>query len=118
MDTTVEIQKFLKKLPDNYNHLHKNTGMGVQNEYNAFYKKTGLRELEEKEIMVLGRALQYPNGDVIMKKRALVILANVKSITAFREIEQYYQNPDKELEHWAALALHSSKNLLENSIED
>ena len=118
MDSTIEIKKFLKNLPDNYNHLYRNTGVGLQKEYTSFSKSTGLRELEEKEIMVLGRALQYPNGDVIMKKRALVILANVKSIIAFRQIEHYYQHADKELEEWAALALHDSKKLLENSLEN
>lgn len=115
-DDSENIKKFLDNLPDNYDLLEEGIDKKVHEEYVGYSGSFGTSELEKKEIMVLGKALQYPNGDHVMKKRALVILAHTGMITAFRQIEAYYKNPDKELRQWAALALQECKMFIESAL--
>ncbi len=104
-DNEVDIKKFLEKLPKRYRYLQNGIDESVRNEFLEFSGSSGKRKLLEKEMLVLSRALYYPTGDEIMKKRALVILAQTGTIGAFRQIEEYFKNPDKELRQWSALAL-------------
>jgi hypothetical protein len=112
------IRQFLQNLPKKYNQLAKGVDKEVEKEYAAFSDKTGKRNLREKEIHVLANALYYPTGDPVMKKRALVILAHTASLLAFKQIDAYYRRPDKDLKHWAALALNESKEFLETLVNE
>ncbi len=114
-DNEEDIKGFLDKLPKRYQNLEKRIDEQVKTEFLELSSATGRRELLEKEVIVLSRALDYPTGDVIMKKRALVILSNTGSIVGFRHIEQYYKNPDKELRQWSALALNHCLLLIKNN---
>lgn len=50
------------------------------------------------------------------KKTALVELASINNIAAFRTIEKYLAQPNNNLYDWACLALHESKMHLESSL--
>jgi len=52
------------------------------------------------------------------KKTALVELASINNITAFRTIEKYLNQPNNKLYDWACLALQESKMHLESSLLD
>jgi hypothetical protein len=75
-------------------------------------------ELTQEQIINLGNMLCDSQLPVEGKKKALSLLAHTNSITAFKQIEKYYNNPDKEVKQWAALALQESKMFLESSLTD
>ncbi|WP_373496047.1 hypothetical protein [Aquiflexum sp.] len=52
------------------------------------------------------------------KKKALTLLAHIGTITAYRQIERYYRNPDEEVRKWAVLALQECRMLLESMLTD
>lgn len=113
-----QMQSVLARLPKSYKSRTRKIDTQTCNEYREFSEKTGKRELLEKEILVLGRALYYPTGDAIMKKRALVILSHTATIAGLREIEEYYKEADNELKNWALLALNECINFMESKVED
>ena len=59
-----------------------------------------------------------PNLLLNAKKKALTLLAHLGTITAFRQIEKYFKNPDKGLKQWTALALQECKMFLESTLTD
>ena len=51
-------------------------------------------------------------------RKALSMLANLGTVTAFRQIEKYSKSPDKELLQWTHLSLQECRMLLESSLDE
>ncbi|MGE5394143.1 MAG: hypothetical protein ACM3P1_05315 [Candidatus Saccharibacteria bacterium] len=73
-------------------------------------------ELTREQIVNLGNMLSDSQLPSEGKKKVLSLLAHTDNIAAFKQIEKYYNNPDKEIKQWAALALQESKIFLESSL--
>ena len=52
------------------------------------------------------------------KRRLLSLLAISRSVKAFRLLQSYIQNPDPEIEDWAAMALMEARLALESELSD
>ena len=115
-DKLEEIQKFLENIPDQFDVLETGIDFKVQTEYTEYSHSFDRGELTEKETHALGNILFNQETPFEVKKKALVLLAHLGTILAFRIIEKYIKNPDKHLEQWATLALQEYKMLLESSI--
>ncbi len=117
-DNPEDIQKFLENIPDQFDILEKGIDFKVQAEYVEYSHSFDRGELTEKETHALGNILFRQEAPIEVKKKALALLAHLGTILAFRIIEKYFKNPDKQLEQWTALALQECKMFLESAIMD
>lgn len=117
-DNLEDIQKFLESLPDKFEILETGIEFKVQIEYLEYSHSFDRGELTEKETLTFGNILFNQEVPIDAKKKALVLLAHLGTILAFRLIEKYQKDSDKDLEQWTALALQECKMLLESSLMD
>ena len=120
IDDDESIRAFLDSLPDIPEVLEEGIDIQTQEEYLDYSHSFDRGELGEEETVMLGRILLNPDTVMEGKKKGLVLLAHLGSITAFRQIEKYYQHPDtdKELKQWAALALQECRMFVESNLTD
>ncbi len=113
-----EIREFLENLPDTFNILEEGIDIQVLKEYLDYSHSFEPGELTDEETVNLGNILLDNRTRIEARKKALTLLAHLGTIIAFRQIEKYYKQPDKEIKQWAALALQECKMLLESSLSD
>ncbi len=118
IDKYEDIQFFLENLPDHFNILEEGIDIQIQKEYLDYSHTFDQGELTEKETLNLSRILFDSRTQLEGKRKALTLLAHLGTVLAFRQIEKYYNNPDKGLKQWAALALQECKMFLESSLTD
>ena len=110
-----KINELLGKSPDKFQIIEAIIPIDVQVEYFEYSKK--LREEADFENVLIVKELLFNSLTVIpLKKEILSKLAFVDKPEAYRVIEKYLLNPDKELSDWAKLALLENKMLLESSL--
>lgn len=112
-----DIQKALDDLPENFNILEEQIDIEDQMKYFEFSKN--LREKDIGEECFENRDdLFSAETPVERKKELLSSLASLDEVKAFRTIEKYLKNPDKDLRNWALLAMQESRMLLQSSLLD
>jgi len=112
-----KLNDYLGKAPDNFNILEEQIEIELQMEYFEFSNKLKGNVDEEKTLTDIDRlfAIDTMIGD---KKTLLAELASIDKVEAYRAIEKYVKDPDKDLKDWAILALQESRMLLESSFLD
>jgi len=111
------IQKALEDLPGNFNILEEKIDIGVQMKYFEFSRK--LRKRSDLEEYFENREeLFSEEAEQKSKKEILAALAAYDDVQAFRTIEKFAKNPDRDLKDWANLALQESKMLMQSSLLD
>ncbi|MEJ7683093.1 MAG: hypothetical protein WKG06_35610 [Segetibacter sp.] len=105
-------------MPDKYDILEEGIDILTQKEYFDYSHTFDRGELTEKDTIHLSNILFDQNTAIDPKKKALVLLAHLGTVLAFRQIEKSYKNPDKTLRQWTALALQECKMFLESSLID
>ena len=113
-----ERRKFLLDHPEEMDILEEGIDFQTQKEYVEYSDSFEKGELTEKETVNLANMLYNDKVPAEGKKKALTLLAHLGSITAFRQIEKYYNDPGNELKQWSALALQECKMFLENQLTD
>lgn len=113
-----DIREFLNNLPDKYDILEEGIDIQTQKEYIDHSHTFDRGELTETETLNLSSILFDTKATIETKKKALTLLAHLGTITAFRQIEKYYDNPDKDLRQWTALSLQECKMFLESTLTD
>lgn len=113
-----DIQNFLDNLPEKYDIIEEGIDFQTQRAYVDYSHTFDCGELSEPETINLGLLLSDVKIPIEAKKKVLTLLAHLGTITAFRQIEKYYKNSDKDLKQWAALALHECKMFLESKLAD
>lgn len=91
---------------------------GTTKSYIEYSQSFDRGELTEKETLDLSNILFDKDEPLDAKKKALGLLAHLGTTVAFRQIEKYNENPDKDLKRWTLLALQECKMFLENSLLD
>lgn len=83
-------------------------------EYIEYHSKLpkGFPNISEEEIEKSKKNLLDKKSSIEDKKIALIILAHVGSIDAYKILEQYEKNPDKELKVWINMAIQESQAFL------
>ncbi|MHB1685838.1 MAG: hypothetical protein ACYCVH_00435 [Ignavibacteriaceae bacterium] len=117
-DKLENIQKFLESLPDKFGILEEGIDIQTQKEYIKHSHTFERGELTEKKTLGLSNILFDKDEPIDKKKRALVLLAHLGTIVAFRQIEKYNNYPDNELKQWTLLSLQECKMFLESSLLD
>jgi len=109
------IQKALDDLPGNFSILEEQIDIEEQLKYFEFSKN--LREKDiAKDCFEKHDELFLSETSQERKKEILSGLATLDEVKAFRILEKYLENPDKELRSWAILALQESRMLLQSSL--
>jgi len=111
-----DIPDFLNNLPDKFDILEEGVNIQTQKEYIDYSHSFDRGELTKEETLHLGSILFDGNQPLEAKKKVLCLLAHLGTITAFRQIEKNYKNPDKDLKQWTVLALQECKMFLESSL--
>lgn len=117
-DNHDDIKDFLNSLPDKYDILEEGIDVQTHKEYIDHSHTFDLGELTEPETVNLSRILFDTKTTIEEKKKALTLLAHLGTITAFRQIEKYHEDPNKHLRQWTALALQECKMFLEGTLTD
>jgi hypothetical protein len=73
-------------------------------------------DLDEEAIMREKSEIYNPGWTVEQKKRLLARLASIENVEAYRFIENYLKEGQKEIRSWALLALQESRMLLESKL--
>ena len=113
------IQQALENLPDNFNILEERIDIEVQKQYFEFASELRARNFLD-ECFKSRKDLFLHEITLDRKKEILSALAMVDNVKAFRTIEKYVNdtNEEKELKHWAILALQESRMLIQSSLLD
>ncbi len=117
-DKLEDIQKFLENLPDKFDILEDGIDFQTQKEYIKHSETFDRGELTEKETFSISNILFDKDAPIDKKKKALLLLAHLGTIVAFRQIEEYNKNPDNGLKQWTLLALQECKMFLESTLLD
>lgn len=112
-----KIQELLGNFKGNYSILQEQVDIDVQLEYFESSKKIRKTKKESNPNGLIDE-LNSTGCDLDQKKKALIHLASMDQVEAYRAIENYRKNPDPELKDWATLAMQESRVLLESSFLD
>lgn len=104
--------------PDEFTILEEGIDFQTHKEYVEYSDSFESSSLTEEETIHLGNILYNNKVAVEGKKKTLILLAHLGTITALRQIEKYYNQADKELKPWSALALQECKMFLEGALTD
>jgi len=111
------IQEAISSLPENFSILEEQIDVELQMEY--FNYGRDLKSGFSTEIILKHQADLFDlNVSIEEKKNLLVLLASQEKVEAFRSIEKYAKNPDKELRDWSILALQESRMVIQSSLMD
>jgi hypothetical protein len=111
-----EIKRFLESIPDKFQILEEGIDIEVQKEYLNYSDGFDRGQLPEEEIEKIGTILFRSEIPSEQKKKGLTILAHVGTISAYKQLNKFYTNADKELKQWSALALQECKMFLESEL--
>ena len=117
-DNEKDIRKFLESIPDHFVILKEGIDIKTHKEYLDYSHSFVHGELSEKQTINLGNMLYDDKCTIDSKKKIVTLLAHLGTISAFRQIEKYYNNPDNDIKNWTALALQECKMFLESALTD
>jgi len=118
IDENENESEYLLNHPEELDILEEAIDFQTQKDYIDYSDTFDRGDLTEDETLNLSNMLYSNKLPVEGKKKALTLLAHLGSVTAFRQIEKYYNNPDNDLKQWSALALQECKMFLENKLTD
>ncbi len=111
------IEDIIGHFPQNLNILEEQIDIDLQMEYFEFswnIKKDGV----PVKILSMCSKLFDKDNSIENKRRLLVQLASIEKVEAYRSIEKYLADPDKELKDWAILAYQESRMVLQSKLLD
>jgi len=112
-----DIQKAIEDLPGDFSILEEQIDIKDQMKYFEFSKDIREKNIG-KECFENREELFHAETTEERKKEILSAIAAVDEVKAYRTIEKYLEEPDKELRNWAVLALQESRMLLKSSLLD
>lgn len=113
-----EIRNFLESIPETFQIMEAGIATQTQKEYLEYSDSFDRGELTDEDTLRLGHILRMVDTELTVKKKTLTLLAHLGTITAYRQIEKYYENADPELKAWATLALQECRMFLESNLLD
>jgi hypothetical protein len=112
-----KLQEFLGMEEKSINILEENIDSETQLEYFE-YSRSFNSPRSEEEIIRDKDCILDQNMSIDKKKFALLELASINNIEAYRAIENYLDQPNIKLHDWACLALQESRLQLESNLLD
>lgn len=118
-DALNNLSQYFSKDPDVFSIFEEEIDIEVQKKFYDFLDIL-MKEYETKDNDSLKDIdkLFDDNVSVNEKKKILVLLSNLYEVSAYRAIENFIENGDKNLNKWAVLAHQQSRMMLESSLMD
>ena len=113
-----QIKKFLENIPEIFQIHEEGVKIEIQKEYLEYSESFERGILTDGEIKKFSKIIFTSETPDEAKKKGLVILAHTGSISAFRQISNYYEKAEGELKQWASLALQECRMFLESELSD
>lgn len=113
-----KIQQSLDDLHGNIHILEATVPIDQQKAFFSYAEIVKSSKNEKKSIEEYIKVLNTESISLEEKKYAMVFLSVSANIKAFRALEKYSENPQKELNDWALLALLQARMILENEFSD
>lgn len=110
-----KIRELIGKNPENLNIMEDTIDVDLQVEYFEYSKRIS-QEFDGDWALEQVDLLSDPDYPSDGKKQLLARLATMEDVSAFRAIESYARDPDRELKDWSALALQESKMHIESHL--
>jgi len=110
-----KLKEIFGGIPGNLNVLEEEININLQMEYYE-YAKSHRHDITADQIIENKENIFEQDYSLEDKKSLFVQLASLDNIEAYRTIERYIQNPERELREWAILAFQESRMLLESKI--
>jgi hypothetical protein len=111
------IEDIFGHFPENLSILEEQIDIDLQMEYFEFSRNIRKDDVPVKILSMRGKLFDKDHS-IENKRRLLVQLASVEEVEAYRSIEKYLSEPDKELKDWAVLAYQESRMLLQSKLLD
>ncbi len=108
-----KIRELIGTVPGNVSIMEDNIDVDLQIEYFEYSKRLS-SEFDDNWALDQIELLKENDFPVKRKKQILARLATMEDVSAFRAIEAYANDPDKELREWSMLALLESRMHLES----
>lgn len=110
-----KIQEILGGTQGKLKVLEQQVDMDLQMEYYEYSAKLW-KEYDDDWAMEKAKYLHEPGYSLQVKKEILARLASMEKVEAYRSIEAFLENGEKELHDWAVLALNENRMLLESKL--
>ena len=110
-----KLKEIFGGIPGNLSVLEEEIDINLQVEYYE-YAKTHRNSITADEVISRKEIIFEKNVSHEDKKSLFVQLASLDNVEAFRTIERYIQEPERDLREWAVLAYQESRMLLESKI--
>lgn len=108
------LKEIMDFIPDNFSILEEKIDLEVQKDFFNALKDLIINPDDKIDGLIL--SLKNTDLPVEDRKIALLKLASIDSVEAYRAIEKLYMQPDSEFKDWTALALQQSKLIIQSSL--
>ncbi|MGB5989447.1 MAG: hypothetical protein WBG43_06890 [Marinifilaceae bacterium] len=111
------LNQLIDRKSDTYSIFEEEIDINIQKEFYELMNKISNKELCEENTSIFDIDELYDNEtEKHRKKEILVLLANLNKVEAYREIEKFKKQANKEMEKWSHIALQQSRIMLESSL--
>jgi hypothetical protein len=111
------LNQLFDRKSDTYSIFEEDIDINIQKEFYELMDKISDKELCEENTSIFDVDELYDEETgKHRKKEILVLLANLNKVEAYREIEKFKKQANKEMEKWSSIALQQSRMMLESSL--
>jgi len=111
------LNQLFDRKSDTYSIFEEEIDINIQKEFYELMDKISDKELCEENTSIFDVDELYDEETgKHRKKEILVLLANLNKVEAYREIEKFKKQANKEMEKWSSIALQQSRMMLESSL--
>lgn len=108
------IKEIIDTIPDNFSILEEKIDLEVQRDFFSSLKNLKINYNDTLEDIISN--LNNTDIPVEERKTALLKLASINEVEAYRAIEKFYKQPDSDFKEWTALALQQSMLIIKSSL--
>jgi len=117
-DDQEQIKIFLDSIPEKFQIHEEEVIIEIQKEYLDYSESFDRGVLTDEQIDKIRQIIFSNKTPDEGKKKGLTILAHAGTISAYKQISNYYESADGELKQWASLALQECRMFLESELSD
>lgn len=118
-DSLKRLNQLFSKDPSVYSIFEEEIDIEVQRKFYEYLETLSSKALLENNKSLEEKEMLYDDNTPLTKKKEILsLLANLNKVEAYREIEKFKKEGDKDLKKWACIALQQSRMMLESSLLD
>ncbi len=111
-------QGFLDDIPDRFSITEEEIDPFIHDEYYSYVSGLDIGQYDEDDILRAGDKLIDSTVSLAEKKKIIAILAKTGTVKAYRTLERYVIQAERDLKDWSRAGLYRCRMLLERSLDD